>query len=136
MNFSSPRLQALLQAVGQPPWIAAAISVGFHGILFASGVSFASLDGETLGSGGGSDPVEVPLIELTPDEQAKLPAFTRPDITDPALSGLGNGDLGSFGQAFPDRLSGSGQDDSDSLENLPGPFSSPMQIFNPPPFRS
>lgn len=137
MNFSSPRLQALLQTIGKPPSIAALISVGFHGVLFALGASVSSLSVEALGSSDGvTDTREVPLIELSPEEQAKLPAFTRPGAVEPDLSDLGDGDLGSFGQLFPSSPAPSNSGQSDSLADMPGGLSSPLQIFSPPPFRS
>lgn len=136
-NFSSPRLQSLLQTVGKPPWIAALISVSVHGVLFAFGAPFSSLGVEALGrSEGSSDPQEVSLIELSPDEQAKLPAFTRPETTAPTLSDLGSSNLGSFGQVFPELRDVPGSSDPGASEDLPGGFSSPLQIFRPPSFQS
>lgn len=73
------RLNQLLTTLRQPQWIAAIVSLGVHGALFAAGPSFSSLNATNLG--GGSPELEerrVPLIELTPDEQGRLPDFSAP----------------------------------------------------------
>jgi hypothetical protein len=61
----------------QPQWVAVFLSVGFHGALFAAGPSFSSLNMSALG--GDAPEVErreVPLVELTPEEQSRLPDFS------------------------------------------------------------
>ena len=62
----------------QPQWIAVILSLGFHGVLFAAGPSFSSLNMNAL---GGNIPEQerrqVPLIELTPEEQSRLPDFSN-----------------------------------------------------------
>ncbi|MGB3200046.1 MAG: hypothetical protein WBA99_04035 [Nodosilinea sp.] len=75
----SPRLNQLLTTLRQPQWIAAIVSLGVHGALFAAGPSFSSLNATNLG--GSSSELEerrVPLIELTPEEQGRLPDFSAP----------------------------------------------------------
>ncbi len=61
----------------KPQWIAVILSLGFHGALFAAGPSFSSLNMNAL---GGDIPEQerrqVPLIELTPEEQSRLPDFS------------------------------------------------------------
>jgi hypothetical protein len=75
--LTAPRFQTLLTTLRQPQWIAALLSVGVHGVLFAAGPSFSSLNMTAL---GGSEPSleerRVPLIELTPEEQGRLPDFS------------------------------------------------------------
>jgi hypothetical protein len=71
-------LRQLALTLRQPQWIAVILSVGFHGVLFAAGPSFSSLNMNAL---GGDVPEaerrQVPLIELTPEEQSRLPDFSR-----------------------------------------------------------
>jgi len=83
-------LRQLALTLKQPQWIAVILSVGFHGALFAAGPSFSSLNMNAL---GGNVPEaerrQVPLIELTPEEQNRLPDFSGssyslfPDEADP-----------------------------------------------------
>ncbi len=74
---SSRFLQQLAFKLRQPQWIAVILSLGFHGALFAAGPSFSSLNMNAL---GGNIPEQerrqVPLIELTPEEQSRLPDFS------------------------------------------------------------
>ena len=63
----------------QPQWIAVIASVGFHGALFAVGPSFSGMNMAALG--GNTPELEerrVPLIELTAEEQSRLPDFSSP----------------------------------------------------------
>ncbi|MBE9113668.1 hypothetical protein IQ273_30300 [Nodosilinea sp. LEGE 07298] len=75
--LTAPKFSQLLTTLRQPQWIAAIVSLGVHGALFAAGPSFSSLNATTL---GGSNPEleerRVPLIELTPEEQDRLPDFS------------------------------------------------------------
>lgn len=75
--LTAPRLSQLITTFRKPQWIAALVSLGFHGVLFAAGPSFSSLNMTAL---GGSDPEleerRVPLIELTAEEQSRLPDFS------------------------------------------------------------
>ncbi|TVQ07559.1 MAG: hypothetical protein EA368_13865 [Leptolyngbya sp. DLM2.Bin27] len=79
MQPTHPRLQQLLKTARQPQWIAAFLSVGFHVVLFAAGPSVSGLSVAAL---GGSDPEgearQVPLLELSPEEQSRLPDFSSP----------------------------------------------------------
>ncbi|MGB5972373.1 MAG: hypothetical protein WBG38_03585 [Nodosilinea sp.] len=71
------RSNQLFTTLRQPQWIAAIVSLGFHGALFAAGPSFSSLNMTALG--GNSPELEerrVPLIELTSEEQDRLPDFS------------------------------------------------------------
>ncbi|MGD1907553.1 MAG: hypothetical protein ACFB0C_16415 [Leptolyngbyaceae cyanobacterium] len=75
----SSKLARWRALVLQPTWIAGAISVGFHGVLFAAGPTFSNLNLDTL-----ADPDalatnrRVPLVELTPEEQQRhLPDFSN-----------------------------------------------------------
>jgi hypothetical protein len=120
MAFSEPLSSKLVffQKFLHPSWLAGIISVGFHGVLFAAGPTFPSL--------GFNDLVEpeleaerrnVPLVELSAAEQARLPDFSRPfydfnnfDDLEP-LSPLFNGD----------ELPSPGKTDS-SPGSIPSPF--------------
>lgn len=80
MNLSNaPRFSQILTTMRQPQWIAALLSLGFHVVLFAAGPSFSSLNASALGEGNpDSQERRVPLIELTPEEQNRLPDFSAP----------------------------------------------------------
>ncbi|MBW4463291.1 MAG: hypothetical protein KME47_24080 [Nodosilinea sp. WJT8-NPBG4] len=80
MNSSnSPRFNQLLKTARRPQWIAALLSLGFHVVLFAAGPSFSSLSATAMGEGdSSSEERRVPLIELTPEEQNRLPDFSTP----------------------------------------------------------
>jgi len=61
----------------KPQWVAVILSLGFHGALFAAGPSFSSLNMNALGGDlPEQDQRRVPLIELTPEEQSRLPDFS------------------------------------------------------------
>ncbi|MBD2230866.1 hypothetical protein [Phormidium tenue] len=76
---NAPRLNQLLKTARQPQWIAALLSLGFHVVLFAAGPSFSSLSATAMGeSDSNSEERRVPLIELTPEEQNRLPDFSTP----------------------------------------------------------
>ncbi|MBE9157552.1 hypothetical protein IQ265_12055 [Nodosilinea sp. LEGE 06152] len=75
--FTAPRLSQLLTTIRQPQWIAAIASLGFHGVLFAAGPSFSSLNMTALGNSNPElEERRVPLIELTAEEQSRLPDFS------------------------------------------------------------
>ncbi|MEB3269658.1 MAG: hypothetical protein VKJ09_14025 [Leptolyngbya sp.] len=61
-----------------PTWLAGAISLGFHGVLFAASPTFTSLNLNGLAE---PDPEagdrQVPLVELTAAEQQRLPDFSN-----------------------------------------------------------
>ncbi|MGG6240254.1 hypothetical protein ACQ4N7_16650 [Nodosilinea sp. AN01ver1] len=83
--FTAPRLSQLLTTIRQPQWIAAIVSLGFHGVLFAAGPSFSSLNMTALGGSGPElEERRVPLIELTPEEQSRLPDFSAPSSLFPS----------------------------------------------------
>jgi hypothetical protein len=76
---NAPRLNQLLKTARQPQWIAALLSLGFHVVLFAAGPSFSSLSATAMGEDDSNlDERRVPLIELTPEEQNRLPDFSAP----------------------------------------------------------
>lgn len=61
----------------RPSWLAGLISVGFHGALFAAGSSFPSLGfTEWVEPELEAEQRDVPLLELTEAEQARLPDFS------------------------------------------------------------
>ncbi|MDJ0701669.1 MAG: hypothetical protein QNJ46_00165 [Leptolyngbyaceae cyanobacterium MO_188.B28] len=75
---SLPSLKPLLQTFRQPTWLAVFTSAGIHGVLFAASPSFSS---SALTSwtnpGAWNRPHTVPLVELTPEEQGRLPNFSN-----------------------------------------------------------
>lgn len=53
--------------------------MGFHVVLFAAGPSFSSLSATAMGENdSNAEERRVPLIELTPEEQNRLPDFSTP----------------------------------------------------------
>jgi hypothetical protein len=75
--FTAARLTPILTTLRQPQWIAALASVGFHGLLFAAGPSFSGLTMAALGNNSPDlEERRVPLIELTAEEQSRLPDFS------------------------------------------------------------
>ena len=92
--LTGPRLTQLLTILRQPQWIAAILSVGFHGVLFAAGPSFSSLSmASSEGNGSELEERRVPLIELTPAEQDRLPDFSSSPYS---LSSSGDDNLFSL----------------------------------------
>lgn len=81
MGLKSPsQLTSRLAFLRQPASIAVLISLGIHGALFGAAPSFSSLipAGLNGGSGAGTEaPRTVPLLELTPEEQNRLPDFSN-----------------------------------------------------------
>lgn len=127
MNPTNPRFNQLLKAVRQPQWIAALLSLGFHVVLFAAGPSFSSLSVAAL---GGTDPNgeerQVPLLELTPDEQSRLPDFSAPAYS---LLPEGGDDLFSLFPPSGDSL----PLDSDSAFGSPLSIPAPRLPYSPFP---
>jgi hypothetical protein len=129
MNSTHPRLNQLLKTARQPQWIAAFLSVGFHVVLFAAGPSFSGLGVAAL---GGSDPEgearQVPLLELSPEEQSRLPDFSSPAYS---LFPEGDDDLFSLFPPSGDSLPfDSDPFDSDPFDSGPG-LGSPLSIPAP-----
>ena len=79
---SLPSLKPLLQTFRQPTWLAVFTSAGIHGALFAASPSFSS---STLTSWANPDGWNrlhtVPLVELTPEEQGRLPNFSNQSLS-------------------------------------------------------
>lgn len=72
-------LKGIPALLRQPQWVAAIVSVGFHGALFAAGPSFSNLQSMALGAqGNGEAERRVPIIELSAEEQSRLPDFNSP----------------------------------------------------------
>jgi len=121
----------LLRTLVQPQWIAAIASVGVHGALFAAGPTFSSLSQPTSTAFTPDNERQVPLIELSPEEQQNLPQFTRPRF------GLNPTD-DPYGLLIPDSsaplpLPTSPQPDlPPSASRLPNPTRTPFR-FNPVP---
>lgn len=61
-----------------PAWLAGVISVGFHGALFAAGPNFPRLGFDLTEETLIAESRNVPLVELTPGEQERLPNFSSP----------------------------------------------------------
>ncbi len=106
----------------QPQWVAALVSVGFHGALFAVGPSFSTLQGMAQEAPGFGEDLErrVPMIELTPEEQNRLPDFDSPAYS-LLPEGFLPGDSDNLANLFPpagDRLG------SSSFNPFPGGLSS------------
>ena len=74
---SLPSFKPLLQTFRQPSWLAVFTSAAIHGALFAVSPSFSSsaLTSWTHPSAW-KRPFTVPLVELTPEEQGRLPSFS------------------------------------------------------------
>lgn len=117
MGFPSTRLAGLLSTLAQPPAIAAILSVGIHGALFAVGPTFASLGVENISSADFpelQERPEVPLMELSPEELNQLPDALNPNAVtpsgniDPELQDL----LNSLGSGSTSGLSGSSSSSS------------------------
>ena len=65
------------QQLLRPSWLAGAISIGFHSVLFAAGPTFPSLGFNQLVEPElTAERRNVPLVELTPAEQQRLPDFS------------------------------------------------------------
>ncbi|MBD2258471.1 hypothetical protein [Pseudanabaena sp. FACHB-2040] len=111
-KISPSRFKSGLAVLRQPAALAAVLSVGVHGVLFGAAPRFSSLGMAALGGTEElSEQRNVPLIELTPDEQNRLPDFSS-----------------SAYSLFP----GSGS--PDSFELLPVPRSTtPISPISPPP---
>jgi hypothetical protein len=68
--------QYLPPVLGRPESIAVLLSLVFHGVLFAAGPSFSSLQKSVLTDDLGNPLArKVPVVELTPEEQNRLPDF-------------------------------------------------------------
>jgi len=102
----------------QPQWIAVILSLGFHGVLFAAGPSFSSLNMNALGGDlPEAERRQVPLIELTPEEQSRLPDFSSSPYD---LSAQGEDPFQLFppsGSSLP--LNPQPEDSSDPLQSSP-----------------
>jgi len=70
--------QRWLRRVLRPSWLAGIVSVGFHGALFAAGPTFTGLNFDAAIEPELSEPRrQVPLVELSAAEQARLPDFSN-----------------------------------------------------------
>jgi hypothetical protein len=78
-SLNPSRFNQLIQIVRQPQGIAALLSVGFHVVLFAAGPSFSGLSIAAPGEAEAREEErQVPLIDLTAEEQSRLPDFSSP----------------------------------------------------------
>jgi hypothetical protein len=116
----------------QPQWIAVIASVGFHGALFAVGPSFSSLNMAALG--GNAPQLEerrVPLIELTAEEQSRLPDFSSPSYS------LFPGDDDDLLSLFPSEGSSQPLNPGSPFGGVPDlPSTSPPSATTIPPISS
>lgn len=96
-----------LWQVLNPAWLAGAISLGFHGILFAAGPSFPSLGfGQLTEVEEAVERRNVPLVELSAAEQERLPDFSGSFYDFEAF-----GDLEPLAPLFGDNNNPSGNND-------------------------
>ena len=63
----------------QPSWLAGIVSVGIHGVLFATGPTFSGLNFQAMAEPEQlpEEQRKVPVIELTAAEQQRLPDFSQ-----------------------------------------------------------
>jgi hypothetical protein len=114
----------------QPTWLAGAISVGFHGVLFAVGPTFPSLGFEQLTEADlAAERRNVPLVELTAAEQERLPDFSS--------SFYDFGEFGSLDPLSPLFAEGNSRGEGDRVINSepllsPGRNNSPPSAYNLP----
>jgi hypothetical protein len=112
----------------QPTWLAGAISVGFHGVLFAVGPTFPSLGFEQLTEADlAAERRNVPLVELTAAEQERLPDFSS--------SFYDFGEFGSLDPLSPLFAEGNSRGEGDRVINSepllsPGRNNSPPSAYN------
>ena len=123
--LKSVNYRRLLGPLQQPTGIAAVVSIGIHGILFAASPQFSSF---SLASLAESEPIAdertVPLVELTPAEQQRLPDFSGNSNTFSLLPQPGS--LAPL-QSPNSTASGATPYLSDSQPLPPNPF-----FYNPP----
>lgn len=131
------QLKSLLVALRQPGSIAALISLGVHGALFGAGLGFSSLSMASLAgdSAGATEQRQVPLVELTPEEQNRLPDFSSSAYS--LYPGSGTGSLGLLpvpNSRTPSSISPSPlSPDSKSSVSIPAnPFAIGMAPYFPP----
>lgn len=101
----SPLQRLQLQRFLKPSWLAGAISIGVHGVLFAASPSFPSLGFDSaVAEQLAAENRKVPLVELTAAEQSRLPDFSGSFYNFDAF-----GDLEPLAPLFDDDLaSGTG----------------------------
>ena len=101
---SLPSLKPLLQTFRQPTWLAVFTSAGIHGALFAASPSLSS---SALTSwtnpAAWNRPHTVPLVELTPEEQGRLPNFSNPSLS--PFPDFNQGDVFKLPTTSPPNLS-------------------------------
>lgn len=75
-------VKSLLSTLRQPTFIAVLTSVGIHGVLFAASPTFSSIGLTSLAKPDElGTPTEVPMVQLTPAEQGRLPDFSLSRLT-------------------------------------------------------
>ena len=75
-------LTPLLKTFRQPTWLAVFTSAAMHGALFATSPGFSSSGLISLANPGDFNrPHTVPLIELTAEEQSRLPSFSSQSLS-------------------------------------------------------
>ncbi|MBD0337455.1 MAG: hypothetical protein ICV62_18365 [Cyanobacteria bacterium Co-bin13] len=135
-QISPSQFKTWLTVLRQPTALAALISVGVHGVLFGAAPSFSSLGMTDLdGTGELGEQRTVPLIELTPEEQSRLP-----DFSSSAYSLFpGSGNPGSFellpvpGSTTPITPTEPPATADNSFSSLPpNPFAIGMSPYIPP----
>lgn len=139
MGFPAPasQLKLLLVTLRQPGSIAAIISLVIHGALFGAGLGFSSLSMASLGgeSAGAAEQRRVPLVELTPEEQGRLPDFSNSAYS--LFPGSGGNSLGLVpvpSSRTPSSLRPSplSPDSKNDFTIPPNPFAIGMAPYFPP----
>ncbi|HEY9648096.1 MAG TPA: energy transducer TonB [Chroococcidiopsis sp.] len=106
----------------QPSWIAVFVSVGIHAVL---GIVLPILPSSSKELEEPEIPKSVGLLELSPQEQSRLPDFSVPTVSPPPLSSSNDSDLYSL-SPLPNR--------SDPVPNSPYtyPFQDLTRIYPSP----
>lgn len=114
----------------RPSWLAGAISIGFHGALFAAGPTFPSLGFNDLVEPElASERRNVPLVELTQAEQERLPDFSNSFYNFDTFD-----DLEPLTPLFEDNeLSSPDDEGDDTIAKVPSPLTRSRPIPTPSP---
>ncbi len=112
-----------------PVWIAGALSLGFHGLLFAASPRLSNLSFDNLANPEALGAERVSLIELSPEEQQRLPDFSS--------SRYGLSPLDPLETPWPEGFDNGGfSGNPGGLYSTPGGFDFPPYAgfsYTPPP---
>ena len=116
--------RSVYQKFLRPSWLAGAISVGFHGVLFAAGPTFPSLGfNELVEPELEAERRNVPLVELSQAEQARLPDFSQPFYNFNAFD-----DLEPLSPLFNNESPQTPDEDDTTTEVVPSPLTRSLPI--------